>query len=382
MYSLFFASIMVFSSIVNGLITTQLAVNISRYEQGERNDFISGYIQYLVIFCLLFSLCIILLYSLFRDSSWMAGISMPIVIAFTVSAGVYVLRDLLVRVAYADFREYVVLQSFLVLFVSMAAMVFVHFFFLKEMSLFMAMVFYGVGQMSALIFLLSKLDIGFTAVDFRGIKRAFDDSWSGGKWNVLSGFVYSIRTQAHNYIVPVVAGIKVLAEINASRMFVAPALLAIPPMSQVLLPRVTTMRENDQNDEAMRFVFKSTVFMVFVSMLYIVALISFDDHLVSLLGNSEYDNITIYLYGWSAYTLVLALKSGMHVYILAQRKFRNLFFINSIGAVFSVAFVYIGGMIGKGSGVVWGIFASELLLLLMYLYVYHASKRSVVKMAC
>jgi len=70
--------------------------------------------------------------------------------------------------------------------------------------------------------------------------------WSGGKWAAMTVFFYFLRTQAPylDYRLPLLGPVGV-AHLNASRMFVTPAVMLTPALSQVLMPRLATLRASD-----------------------------------------------------------------------------------------------------------------------------------------
>ena len=140
-----------------------------------------------------------------------------------------------------------------------------------------------------------------------GLRGDLKEVWHGGKWASITNLVYFIRTQAHTIVVATLLGPVGVANLNAARLLVTPAVMLTPALSQVAMPRLASVRA--QGDaQVVKYGFVVTLVLLAVALIYCSILLGgYEFIVIRLLGDKYQDVFSIVLL-WCVYTCLLALR--------------------------------------------------------------------------
>lgn len=361
LYSLGFASLLLLSGLVSSFICMQYVVNIPDQPLEQRES----YAMHHVAGAALFGLILIgtmggLSFSggleiLGADS--FQGLALPVAVA----SATYSLRDLLTRVAYSERREFAVLVSnvtvgLTVLCVMVGAIV---------SGLLVtaggALCIYALAQVAGSVIGLPLFRLPWHRFRWQGLYHVFLDCWRGGRWAVLTSLLYNLRAQVHNFVIPPLLGMAALADVNAARVLVTPGVMAIPPLTQVLTPRLA-----DQRSRGMSALLRGAAMAVGglsgIAFAYALILMTCLPWLLPYALGDSYRHIEGQVLAWCLVTLLLALRNGLSLALQVLRAFRELMLANLVAGVLSivVAIFFVRTLGGVGAIIAHGL--AELVL--------------------
>lgn len=178
---------------------------------------------------------------------------------------------------------------------------------------------------------------------------------------MLTSLAYNLRTQSHSFVIGPLLGAAALADLHASRVLVTPAVIAIPPLSQVLMPRLAEARRDGQSSMK-RMTVVSIALQASVAATYCVVLLPLLPLIVPRVLGDAYAHVEPLVTAWGAVVLLMAIRTGLTMALEAVRAFRDLLFINIVVAVVTLMLA-VGFSSTFGSiGAIAAIGISELLL--------------------
>ncbi len=358
LYGLGFALLLMIQSIYAAIFSTQFVVN-----SASKPPFLSfmrwgHYAIVLTSSGLLVSLLLTGLAWLATSQGYDWAWVIPIAAAGALAFG---LRDLSIRYAFIMGRSRLVLGSALVSAgMFLVVPISIHFYGLKMLSANKALSFYGMAQFLGFAYLVMfyKWRIYFKKKMLGVVLR---ESWSGGRWQVLTSILYSVRTQAHSYIVPLILDLRSLADINAARLLVSPALLLIPPVYQVVQPQLVQVRDHEPNAviSKLKTVVSITLLSLVVYSLFIARLY---DPVVSFIYGNRYEGLSGLVTAWMFVAMFMVFRNGVTVFYEIDRRFKGLLFANVIVILPSLVVMSFLAWWAGSIGVIYGLLVSELIL--------------------
>ncbi|MHB8130229.1 MAG: MATE family efflux transporter, partial [Mobilitalea sp.] len=284
-----------------------------------------------------------------------------LILPVTVASVFYALRDLLMRFAFAQRRETVVLSSNIIVAIAVATTFYSMLILGHSINAVEGIYAYAIGQAVGCFNALLLLKLPWQGMRLDRLWQAMRDCWAGGRWTILTTVVYEIRSQAHNFVVAPLLGANVLAEINASRVLVTPALMFIPPVTQILMPRLAEKRKQGLESFS-HIAIISVATLVVWAIIYSLCLIVIMPFIIPLALGKPYSHVGPLVLAWCFFTVLLSLRSGMTIVMQVIRAFRELFFINFLAALFTILFAFILSHTFGGSGAIYALAAAEALL--------------------
>jgi len=337
-YSLGFALMLMIAGLISSLIIVQFVVNLPDLPKIERVNYA---MHHSIAVFLLGMIPVIL--GVLIDSIQMAFIIgeanvQQIILPCAAATFFYSQRDFLVRVAYSERRESIVLISALAVSAGMAAFFIVEWYLKQSLSASRALYGIATGQMTGCVIGLFFLKFPYSKFNFTSVLQVFKDSWQGGRWNILTNVLYNLRTQAHNFVVPPLLGMVALAEMNAARVLVTPAVMAIPPLMQILMPRLGEKRKEGIT-AIKHYALLSIGVLAAFSLLYTLLLIVLLPWALPLALGEAYQHVGYLVMAWCLVSVFLALRNGLTMVLQVIRAFRDLFFVNVIAAAVAILLV-------------------------------------------
>lgn len=189
----------------------------------------------------------------------------------------------------------------------------------------------------------------------------------GGKWAAATNVVYAIRNQAHTVVVAASIGAVGVAQLSASRLLVTPAILLLPALSQVALPRLAELREKEGYPGLWRAERRIATALLGVAILYSAILLSAFQFLAPWVFGSTYSDLFNLTAAWCIYAIALSAHSAVDWTAQALQKFKAITTLSALAALVAIAGV---SMLTKWLDVVGaplGIAAAEISLTLSLL---------------
>lgn len=368
LYSVGFATVLLLSGLISASIGMQFTVNLPDQENHCRAQYAVHHAAAVALVCFgMIGIAVAFSFLPREIGGFDAYLVSELAVPVTVAVTFYSLRDLLIRLAYSERRETAVLKSNMVVgFFNLGALFSISRLLSAAPSAEIALYVYAVGQMVGCLSGVSLGALPWHGICWTQVSGAFAESWKGGRWAVISSLAYNVRTQAHSFLIPPLLGVRVLAEINAARILVTPAVMAIPPFSDVLMPRLAERRQQG----LLKLARASSIAiggLSAVTLLYSSALMLSLNWLLPLIFGETYRNIDQLVFGWCAVTVFLALRNGLSLALQVVRAFRGLMLANVFAALWTLIlfrpFVEHFGVLGA----IYAIAAVEMLLCVVLL---------------
>lgn len=363
-YSIAFGLILMLSGLISSFLTIQFVVNYADNKVKNRN-YIANYFCSITIFgftaFIVGSLVMCALHKIVLQEE-----SYTTLYIATFSATItYSLREFLVRVAYSIKKEVFVLYSSALV----ALLIAICYYYLSKNA------YFSLGAFEAILVLTFSYFIGFVLLlllmkiklsesTIIGIKLVFIEAWVGGRWNIITNLVYHVRTQIHNVIVPALIGINALADVNAARVLATPAIMAIPPLIQVIMPRLVE-RQSKSGKIDKKFTLYIIGGLSGLSATYTILIFPFLPIIIPMALGEEYKNIGVLVVMWCFVAIIMAARNGMTMILQIAKKFKSLMMVNTITAVISTLAATILCLLLDMQGAVLALFVAEISLLLM-----------------
>ena len=330
-YSLGFALILLIVSIISIFISIQFVVNFPDKPSEICADYALSHVLAVIINGLVFIIISYIISSLrylpIEDVYSILLIILPI----SISVCLYGLRDILMRIAYSYQSEYIALISAIAVGVGVILSYFFISLFNLNLSAENALYAYSIGQLFGSLMSIKLLNFPWKNIKWRSIKQVYIDSWKHGKWSIFTNIVYNIRTQSHNFLIIPLIGPSALAEVNAARVLVAPAVMAIPPITQILLPRLAEYRVNNSK-KFYKIIFTYIFSFICVAITYSAFVMLFYPAIVRFSLGPHYSGIGKLVFAWCVVVIFMATRSCLSIGLQALRSFRDLFYANAFTA--------------------------------------------------
>jgi O-antigen/teichoic acid export membrane protein len=357
LYGIGFAISLFYTSIGNALFLTQMVVRVPDKSPVDRLPYAARILTVIVAFCFITSFVIsMLIYCSSFFSAWIqqyAELGFAIIMA-SISC---LVKDFFVRHSYTVRKEIWALWVNICVGIALGCFVTARHFTGEILYSTSSVWLYALSNISGSLAGLFLAGLPFKAVRFNQLKRDCSEAWSGGKWDTATTCFYFLRTQAHILITASMLGPVAVAYLNATRLLVTPAVVLIPALSQVFLPRLATLSSsNPQKVIKIGALFSATLCLI--TIIYSIFLLVFLQDIMRLAFGSKYECSFILVLSWCFSTIFLSLRSGTEMVFQVLKKFRFLTVVNIISGLVAIVSVYALvksiGISGAISGLVIG----------------------------
>lgn len=363
-YSIAFGMILMLSGLISSFLTIQFVVNYAD-KNTRNNEYIPNYFNAIAVFGFIVFLVGLIAILVLQGIVLKEESYTTIYIATFSATMAYSLREFLVRVAYSIKKEVFVLYSSALV----AVMIVLGYYVLSQIPYFSlnaieAILVLTVSYFFGHVLLLVLMKVRLSESTMTGIKLVFLEAWVGGRWNIITNLVYHVRTQIHNVVVPALIGINALADVNAARVLATPAIMAIPPIIQVIMPRLV-----EKKSKLGKFDRKLIVYTLGglsgISAAYTIIIYPFLSMLIPMALGEEYNNIEALVVMWCFVAIIMAARNGMTMILQIAKKFKSLMVVNVITAFVSTLAAITLCLLFTKQGAVSALFIAEVALLLM-----------------
>jgi len=357
-YSLGFAVMLLLAGLISSFIAVQYVVNLPDQHQSQRDDYAVHHANAVALLGV--SLLLLAALLLLMPHDVMPGLSTikPIVMSLSFASASYSLRDFLVRVAYSARRESYVLYSSVCMTVVVAAgYLILHQLGSGEVNAINALYVLAVSYLCGAITLAMMLRLQVTKSSLQGIRTAFVHSWHGGKWNVLAAALKRAQSQSYNIIVAPFLGLAAVADLNAARVLVTPAVMMVPPLTQIMLPRMAEDRKSS-NSVSLGW---TLILLPGLALAYSAFLLLLIPWLVPLTLGEAYSDVGLLVSFWCAFVVFFSLKSALVIALQAMRDFKALMWIGLGSFILTMVLCFFLAKLNGNPGVITAMAIAELL---------------------
>jgi len=362
-YSFGFALILFISGLICAFIGVQFVVNLPDQSLDSRANYTLHHLVLIImggfiVICVAF-ISKIIIKTTFPDLS-----VITLIFPVAVASVLYALRDLLMRFAFSERREGLVFVSNVVVAVTITTLFFIISVTGNSIKASSALYAYAIGQAAGSIYVIMIFNLPWREANLLKIIQAFYESWTGGRWHILTTLVYSLRAQAHNFVVTPILGFAALAEVNAARILLTPAIMAIPPSTQVIMPRFAEQRAKG-NKKLFQTSMIWIVTLSSIAIIYSILLLFFSPWVVPLALGKEYSHTGPLIIIWCFAIVFSVFRNGVSVALLVIRSFRRLLYANIVATIMTIVFAITFARIFGAGGAVFALALSEFLLSIM-----------------
>jgi O-antigen/teichoic acid export membrane protein len=358
-YSIGFATMLFLSGFANVFFLIQMIVHSPAKPSAERRLYAGR------IFLMLAGSCLVLL-ALAASTAWgllatESGAVMP-VIGVALMSVAYMLKEFHTRHAFNESRggRAVLIQTTVAVLMLLGIAVIV----VTDMGMSLELAF---GLYAGAYGGAALLGHGLAGLPMRGhsilaIKADLAEISAGGRWAVLTNLVYFLRSHAHTIVVTWSMGMASLAQVNAARILVAPAILIIPAMGQVVLPRIAAAADSKGWPAALKIQGRIAAGMLAFVALYSAALLLAWPVLSEIALGEKYPELFGVSALWCVYASCLAVRVSAEWAVWAMKMFRPHALVSVSCA--PVALVSAWALAGKCGleGAVLGVISGELVM--------------------
>lgn len=361
LYGVGFSAVLLLAGMLTESIAVQYVVNQPDQLQERRGAYAMHHAAAVGVIGAMMALLAVAFTLAVRPASEMAFFAVALAVPVVVGATANGLRDLLMRAAFCARREALAAGSSVTAAFGVVAYLAGCAVLGVRMTPAAALGAYAFGQLLGSAHAMVGLALPWRHLRISELKLVFVDAWRGGRWSLLTSVVYSMRAHAHSFIVGPILGMAVLAEVNAARVLVTPAVLAIPPFTQVLMPRLAEQRKRGLRALS-RTAMLSTAGLGAIAMLYCTALLVALPWLLPWALGPKYLHVTPLVVAWCVLTLFLALRNGLTVALQAIRSFRGLMLANTAAAIVALTLAATLSQVLGGIAAVYALGSAEVLL--------------------
>ncbi len=377
MYGIGMSVSLYYYGIGNALFLTQMVVRVPDKAPEDRLPYAARMLTTVALFCLATILTALLVFVV--GETWLVWLAQYAGLGLVISAAsvAYLLKDFFIRHSYTVRRETWALVINITVAFSLAGLLLAHHYGVLKITLENALWFYAVSNMAGAMagFMLVRLPLW--TVQW---KRLFEDareSWIGGRWELGINFTDLLQSQSYTLVTALFIGAAGVGYINAARLLIAPVILLRVSVSQVMLPRLVDMR-NQNKRKMIRLGQYITAGILVVAICYSAALLLYLRDIVPTVLGLKFDQYDLIFSLTLVWCLVLAFQiirlSAMEIN-RAMKEFRRIMFQYTGGAIvsilLSVAFIQLFGT----PGAILGLSASEIMLsIIMWLTIVYGSE--------
>ncbi|MFC5498391.1 lipopolysaccharide biosynthesis protein [Caenimonas terrae] len=367
LYGIGFAITLLYAGVCDALFLTQMVVHAPEKLPDDRLPYAARMLSALVLFCVLTASLTILLLCLDATSSHLAGQYFALALSIVAASVSFALKDFFIRHAYTVRRENWALWVNIVVAATLAAALAVKY-----------MLFGGFGPAGALwVYALSNLAgaaVGFVIVGLpmasvcmKEIYKDVRHAWVGGRWAFVGVAVTWSQTQLYMYVTAMFVGPAGVGLANAARILVTPAMFLMPAVTQIVMPRLATLRTTN----LARMIQMSTIFsagLVAFAALYSIALISTGDFIAPMLTRHyRYVDVAPLVGAWCVMLVFQFSRIGAVTCLQILKEFRAVTLSNSISLLAAVPIaVILMQMIGVSGAILGGAIGEMVFSVLLY----------------
>ena len=377
LYSIGFAISLFYFGIGNGLFLVQMVAHTPDKPAEERSAYAARMFAMIGLFSLA-SVCLAALALLVCLLAWAEHAhDAAFVLAAAIASVGFLLKDFFVRYAFNVRKEkgavavnIAVMLALLILLVGAQR---------AELGLSapLALALYGIAHCLAALTGFLTAALPMKSVRWTLLHRDLIEAWGGGKWVIAQNLVFWLRTQAQTYVTLLIAGPAGVGLVNASRLLISPVLFLLPAISQVMVPRLSVLRNDVRRCLTITLIAGSGLLLT--ALLYGALLLANLGTLAAIVLGEQYAShpaIGVLTLIWCAVMCAQVVHASFSSLAQAAKMFRDWAHANFVAALVAATAAAGLGAIMAIPGAVLGALAGDLTLVVFGYWLFHCRRRS------
>jgi len=367
LYGIGFAISLFYAGIGNALFLTQMVVHTPDKAPEDRLPYAGRMFVLLTGFCFCTIALLTVLLLLLGATPWEPVARHAGLAAAVIGASVaYLLKDFFVRHSYTARREPWALYVNATVAFTLAVLFLILRQTKTEIDSTTGLWIYAASNITGAVIGLMLARLPLHALKASALAVDAREAWRGGKWALNGTSISWLQSQAYMYITAILAGPVGVAHANAARLFITPAAVLMPALSQVVMPRFAT--QFSTHPEKIRPIWSLfTVGLIIAAIFYSAILLSTADIVTPLLLKEEYEHITPLIAAWCLLLIFQFSLGGTSIVLQIMKLFKTLTILNVKSACLAIAAVFVLTKMFGVQGAILGAAAGELALsVLMY----------------
>jgi O-antigen/teichoic acid export membrane protein len=179
------------------------------------------------------------------------------------------------------------------------------------------------------------------------VKKAIYDAWGSfiyawrqGAWAFAGVFISQLQGQGYIFLLAMLKGPSMVAEMNAARLFISPLLVMSTGFSKVMLPKMALLKADGEENKAVALALKVLVLSLSILAIYMLFIAVAWSWIDEFLANKGYENLWLSVALWGLVYLFHSITIAPTELLHVHRKFRV---ITLAGAVISMV-VFLGSI--------------------------------------
>jgi len=363
-YGIGLAILLFFGGTGNALFLTQMVVIYPSKKDTERNNFIINVLYLIIGFCLITYLIALLVILCNTPYDNLLSFSNELILMVVFASSMYLLKEFFVRIAYNDRKENIAVCIHSSILLTVVILFTVEKLLFGELSNTIAFLIYGIAHLIGVFVGFGLLKLKLKSVSFSYLNQVFKELWQDGKWGSLTNVVYTLRSQAHTIIATILVGPVGVGNLNAARLFITPAVMVIPVISQLAMPRLATLREVNKKSLISKGALLTKIYLIFGITYSLILILSYNTLISGFLNDSYQDLYLLTIY-WCLFAVMLAFRNGKDIITQVLQKFKQLTIINLISSIVTLLSCYLFAKYFGLKGNIIGLIFGELVLIIM-----------------
>jgi O-antigen/teichoic acid export membrane protein len=183
------------------------------------------------------------------------------------------------------------------------------------------------------------------------------EAWHHGRWALGGAIVTWIQAQAYTYVLAFFLGPAGVGQANAARIFISPFSFFLPAINKVAIPRLADLRQSDPKKMA-RLSMLLTLSLSLLTIVYSCILLFSIDFVARIVLGRHDARIESIVWAWCLVLIFQMVRSGGGVLLQVQKRFRALMLVNIPTAIITVLaavlLIHFFGAVGSILGMVSG----------------------------
>ena len=197
-----------------------------------------------------------------------------------------------------------------------------------------------IGAYGVAAFIVAMGSLAWSALPLRqGVhefRASLAESWEHGRWSLGGVLVNNAQNQSQVYLLALLTGAEAVADINASRLLIAPLGLVLGGIGRIITPRLSRLYVVHRLDDMRRLSHRLGFAVLSIIVLYAVVILWAKNFIVAHVFHQAYQGIGLLVLAWLVtlffQTFDLTLTSRLQV----AKRFRSLTMMNAVTAIFVV----------------------------------------------
>lgn len=362
LYNISFAICLFFTGMGSAMLLTQMVVFTPDRAPEDQPRYAACIFVLVIAFCIATLLFLNLIF-FFDNLLCKLVIQHTYYIAVAAASVACLLKEFFIRYAYNIRKEIWALFVNGSLAIFLIIMLWIQNFYSSRLTIEKVLSIYAAAHLCAVIVGQRLVRLQFRGITKRVLLVDFREAWQGGRWACLTNLVYFARIHAHTFIVMILIGPMGVATLNAARLLVTPAAMLTPAISQILMPRLATLRAYGSH-KVTKVGLIISMGLLILALIYSTVLLSAYEYIIPLIiGNNNYPDLFIITLWWCGYVCILGVRNGSELSNQVLKKFKYLSFANSVSAIVSLVATYALTVIYNLTGAQVGLLIGEIVLI-------------------